>query len=142
MQTRNLLLAAAAVAMLGALIAVPVIAGEDITMWVSNVRLAYNGRSSSSPDRVVAMVHVRDENKARVSGATVRAGWTLPDGTTREETAVTTSQGIATFRVWAGSGHYTLCVQEVTRAEYVYDSALNVKTCGTLVVKWPYSPPK
>lgn len=53
MKTKLLFVAIVAV-MLGAMIAGPVLAeDEEITMWVSRVRLAYNGRSSSSPDRVL-----------------------------------------------------------------------------------------
>ena len=105
-------------------------------MWVSHVRLAYNGRSSHSSDRVVGMVHVRDANLAAVTDAEVTAVWTLPDGSVREETAVTAFQGIATFTTWEGSGEYTLCVVSVTKEEegvvWEYDATLDRESCPVI----------
>lgn len=131
------------VPMLAAAMAIPAVADDgDIPMWVTRVRLAHNGRSSSSPDRVVAMVHVRDANRAAVTGAQVAAEWTLPNGAVTQVTAETAFQGIATFEVWAGSGTYRLCVTDVTKDGWQYDPDLNGETCGTLVITWPYSPPE
>lgn len=125
-----------AVAMLVSMMAVPVLADEDpIPMWVSRVRLAYNGRSSSSPDRVVGMIHVRDANLAAVEGASATAEWTLPDGTVFQETALTAFQGIAQFTVWAGRGVYKLCVVDVTKEGWLYEPGLNLETCATLAVQ-------
>jgi hypothetical protein len=88
------------------------------------------------------MVHVRDANKAAVSGATVTGTWTLPDGTVQEETVLTDFQGIATCQVWAGYGTYRFCVNDMTKEGWEYDSALNLETCGELEIKWPFSPPE
>jgi hypothetical protein len=87
------------------------------------------------------MIHVRDENKAAVVDALVKATWTLPDGRILEETAFTDFQGIGTFQVWSGSGEYQLCVTEVEREGWWYDSDANVETCGVLVIQWPFNPP-
>jgi hypothetical protein len=116
-------------------------AEDETPMWVTRVRLAYNGRSSHSSDRVVGMVHVRDANMAAVAGATVTATWTKPDGDTVEATAVADFQGIATFQIWAGSGEYQLCVDNVTLDGWDYDPGSNIETCGTLVIQWPFNPP-
>ena len=125
-----------AVAMLLSLAAMRAMAEEDpIPMWVSRVRLAYNGRSSSAPDRVVGMVHVRDADRAAVEGAAVLAEWTLPDGTVYQETAPTTFQGIARFKAWSGKGMYKLCVVNVTKEGWLYDSSLNRQTCTTLMAR-------
>ncbi len=141
MKTKLLLVGIVAV-VLGTTIAVPVMAeDETITMFVSRVRLAYNGRSSGGSDRVVAMVHVRDTNKAAVAGATVTAEWTLPNGT-ETVTGTTDFQGIATFQVWAGRGTYTLCVTDVTKNGWQYDPDLNLETCGEIEITWPFSPPR
>ena len=140
---RAKLLFVAIVVMLGAMVATPVMTeDEDVAMFVTRVRLAYNGRSSSSSDRIVAMVHVRDVNMAAVADATVTGEWTLPDGTVQVETALTDFQGIATFQVWVGSGVYQLCVKDVNKEGWEYDSALNLETCGVLEVTWPFSPPR
>jgi len=123
------------VTMLVSLIAFPVLADDDpVPMWVSRARLAYNGRSSHSPDRVVGMIHIRDATLAMVPGATVSAEWTLPDGTVLQETAVTAFQGIAEFTVWAGRGTYTLCVLDVTKEGWLYDPNLDLETCPTFIV--------
>jgi hypothetical protein len=121
--------------MLVSLVAIPVLADDDpIPMWVSRARLAYNGRSSSSPDRVVGLIHVRDANQAMVSGAAVTAEWTLPDGTVLQETAFTAFQGIAQFTVWAGRGVYKLCLIDVTKEGWLYDPDRDLETCPTLSV--------
>lgn len=137
----KLFLFVAVVALLGTMIALPVMAEDETPMWVTRVRLGYNGRSSHSPDRVVAMVHVRDANNAAVAGALVSAVWTLPDGTTLETTAVTDFQGIATSELWAGSGTYQLCVTDVILDGWLYQPELNLETCGSIVITWPFSPP-
>ncbi|HNS49647.1 MAG TPA: hypothetical protein PKO09_00515 [Anaerolineae bacterium] len=140
MKTKSLLFAAVVAAMLLTMLALPAMADEDTAMWVSRVRLAWNGRSSSSPDRVVGMVHVRDANLAAVDGALVTAEWTLPNGTQVVATALTDFQGIATIETWAGGGSYTLCVTDVAKAGWVYAPDLNLETCGALLVKWPFHP--
>jgi len=141
MKAKQFLFVAVVAAMLGTMIAFPVMAEDETPMWVSRVRLAYSGRSSSSSDRVVGMVHVRDADKSAVAGALVAATWTKPDGTTLETTAVTDFQGIARFQVWAGSGEYQLCVTGVALDGWLYDPGANVETCGVLVVQWPFNPP-
>jgi len=139
-KTKGRLYVALIVAVLLSLMTVPVLAEEGITMWVSRVRLAWNGRSSSGTDSVVGMVHVRDANLAAVEGAEVTAVWTLPDSTTITETATSAFQGIATFSTWAGSGTYTLCVVDMTKEGWEYQEELNLETCGELIVKWPFDP--
>jgi hypothetical protein len=127
--------------MLLSLVALPVLAEEDpIAVWVSGVRLAWNGRSSSGTDRVVGMVHVRDANMAAVEDAVVTAEWTLPDGTVVEETATTAFQGIATFETWLGRGEYQLCATDVVKDGWAYDAELSLEPCAVLVVKWPFNP--
>lgn len=144
MNTKRFLFVAVVVAMLGTIISLPVLAEDPTAMWVSRVRLAYNGRGSRGPDRVIAMVHVRDSNLASVEGATVTGEWTLPDGTELLASGETDFQGIASFEVWAGSGEYEFCVTGVTKGDggdWTYDPDSNAETCGVLVIKWPYSPP-
>ena len=129
--------------MLGTIFAMPVMGEDESTaMWVTRVRLSWNGRSSGSTDRVVTMVHVRDANMNAVTDATVVGEWTLPDGTIQVETMTTDFQGIATCQVWEGGGTYRFCVTKVTKEGWEYDPALNIETCGELEVTWPFSPPR
>jgi hypothetical protein len=141
MKAKQFLFVAVVVAVLGTMIAFPVMAEDETPMWVNRVRLAYNGRSSHSSDRVVGMAHVRDANMSAVAGVLVAATWTKPDGTTLETTAVTDFQGIATFQVWAGGGEYQLCVTDLTLDGWLYDPDANVESCGMLVIQWPFNPP-
>ncbi|MCU0522001.1 MAG: hypothetical protein MUF84_15080 [Anaerolineae bacterium] len=114
-------------------IALPVLAEDSIAMWVSRARLAYVGRSSTGPDAVVGLIHVRDANLQMVDGATVTATWTTPDGRV-QQTAVTAFQGIAEFRIWAGRGTYTLCVDGVTKDGWLYAPSLDRGICPTFRV--------
>jgi hypothetical protein len=139
-KTKARLYVALIVVVLLSLMTVPALAEEGIAMWVSQVRLAWNGRSSSGTDSVVGMVHVRDANLAAVEGAEVIAVWTLPSSTIITETATTEFQGIATFSTWAGSGTYTLCVTDIIKDGWAYTAELNSEACGELVVKWPFNP--
>ena len=115
-------------------IALPVLAEDPIAMWVSRARLAYVGRSSTGPDAVVGLIHVRDANLQMVAGATVTATWTTPDGEELHQTAVTAFQGIAEFRIWEGRGEYTLCVDGVTKGGWLYNPGLDRNTCPTFLV--------
>lgn len=130
----KLLLVAIVVSMLVSAIAFPVLAaGDPILMWVSRARLAYIGRSSTGPDAIVGLIHFRDANKAKVEGAKVEATWTLPDGTTLEETAVTDLAGIARFSVWEGPGVYKLCVDGATKVGWLYDPDLDRESCPVFI---------
>lgn len=117
------------ISMLISIIALPVMAEEDVPMWVSRARLAYVGRSSGGPDAVVGLIHIRDANLSTVAGATVTVEWTLPDGTVCQEAAVTAFQGIAEFSVWEGRGEYELCVIDVTKEGWVYDPDRDRDSC-------------
>jgi len=133
----KLTLAIAIVAVLS-LIALPVLAGDDILMWVSRVRLAYNGRSSTGDDMVSAIAHIRDENLSSVSGALVSGTWTVVDAygtvSTYWDSALTSFQGYAKVYLWAGRGAYTFCVDSVVKDGWLYEPSLNLQTCGTVVV--------
>jgi hypothetical protein len=126
------------VALLAAALAVPVFAEEgDIPMYLQRVRLAYTGRSSTSPDSMVGYVHVRDTNLTMVAGAQVTAKWITPKGVEVIQTAESKFQGIAEFRLWAGAGDYQFCVLDITKAGWQYDPALNRETCTTFILP-PY----
>ena len=77
---------------------------------------------------VTGVVTVKDENGATVSSATVAATWTLPNGTTQNQTAITDANGNANFGTKSGRGTYTLTVNSITKASYVFDAANSVLT--------------
>jgi hypothetical protein len=72
---------------------------------------------------VSGKVTVRDENGAAVRNASVTVIWTLPDGATRNQTATTTTKGIATFKVTGGAGPYTLTVNNIAKSGFTFDPA-------------------
>ncbi len=137
MKIRRVLRALLAVIVLMAAFAIPAAAEGDVGMWMSQVKIAYNGRSSHSADRMVGQVHVRDTDLDFVTDATVTAVWTTPKGATITQTAVTAFQGIAWFEVWAGAGTYTLCVTAVEKDGWVYQRELNTESCATFMMPVP-----
>ena len=117
------------------MMAIPVLAADPIPMWVSRARLAYVGRSSTGPDAVVGLIHIRDANRTMVAGAKVTVQWTLPDGSVLQDTALTGFQGIARFRVWEGKGVYKLCVIDVTKEGWLYDPSRDLQSCPVFTAR-------
>jgi hypothetical protein len=66
---------------------------------------------------------IQDENGNRKAGVSVDVTWNLPDGTTRNQTATTTTNGLASFKVRGGAGTYTITVTNATLAGYTFDPA-------------------
>jgi hypothetical protein len=56
MKAKQSVLAGVFAAMLVTVVACHVVAEDEINAWISRVRLARNGRSSHSDDRVVGMI--------------------------------------------------------------------------------------
>jgi hypothetical protein len=75
---------------------------------------------------VSASVVVKDENGASVPNATVAVSWSLPDGTTRNQSANTSSAGVARFSTKGSRGTYTLNVNNITKSGYTFDRANSV----------------
>jgi hypothetical protein len=142
MKTRFVLYLMVIVGLVASVGAIPVFA-DEVDMWVHRARLTYTGRSSGGPDQMVAYIHIRDATLDMVEGATVSATWTLPDGTVLEAgPAVTNVRGIAQFGIFAGAGDYTICVTDVTKADWAYDESLNRETCAIYwLPPYPYPYP-
>jgi hypothetical protein len=134
MDPKKLLYAVLVAALVVLAVAVPVLAEGDIPMWVQRARLAYVGRNCSCPDRMVAMVHIRDATKSMVAGALVTVNWTVPYSDEEiTQKAQTNSQGIAEFDVpSAVAGDYVLCIDAVTAAERTYDPGLDREVCPVI----------
>jgi hypothetical protein len=75
---------------------------------------------------VSASVTVKDEKGASVPSATVAVSWRLPNGTIQNQTANTSSTGIARFTTKAGRGTYTLTVNNITKSGYTFDRTNSV----------------
>lgn len=75
---------------------------------------------------VSASVVVKDENGASVPSAAVGVSWKLPDGTTQNQTANTSSSGVAKFNAKGIRGTYALNVNNITKSGYTFDRANSV----------------
>jgi hypothetical protein len=84
--------------------------------------LTVNSIDMSSRGRMVrGFALVLDENGSSVSGVSVDATWTLPDGSTVGQTLSTNRRGQARLSVpVAGSGDYTVAVNDATLAGYTF----------------------
>ena len=86
-----------------------------------SAKLSKNGIVSVS-----AAVNVNDENGGSVSGATVAVSWTLPDGSIQNQTANTSSNGVARFSTSGRRGTYTLTVSNITKSGWTFDRSNSV----------------
>ncbi len=90
---------------------------------------------------VIGGVFVNDENGARMANAAVSATWTLPDGSTRDQTVTTNSRGTAVFRVRNVSGTYTLTINDITLTNYTFDPDNSVLNGSVLASGIRLGPP-
>ena len=83
--------------------------------------IALSAKSRRRSVNFAGEVTVMDENRGLVSGASVAATWTLPDGSSVEQTTTTSGSGIAKFSVSGEGGLYSLTVKQMSKDGYVYD---------------------
>ena len=75
---------------------------------------------------VSASVTVKDENGVSVPNAAVSVSWRLPDGSTQDQTASTSNNGVARFTTSGRRGTYTLSINNITKTSYTFDRANSV----------------
>jgi len=75
---------------------------------------------------VSASVNVKDESGVSVPGAAVSMSWRLPDGSTQDQTASTSNNGVAKFTTSGGRGTYTLSINNIIKASYIFDRTNSV----------------
>jgi hypothetical protein len=76
----------------------------------------------STPNGVNGLVTVADENGAVVSGATVSAMWSLPDGGSQTQNGETNTSGVVSFRIASTTpGTYTLTITDITLTDFTFD---------------------
>lgn len=79
-----------------------------------------------------ATVLVVDTNRAPVSGVTVNTKITAADGTVSTPSAKTDKSGAASFSASSKTNtSWQVCVTNLTKSKYTYDSAANVETCDS-----------
>lgn len=80
------------------------------------------------------LVLVLDKNGVRVDGAEVDVSWTLPNGSTRQQTG-TTNNGLARFRVFTGNaGTSIFTVNDISKTNHLFNlgDSILTKTITTL----------
>ena len=86
--------------------------------------------------QVISNIRVHDSGHQPVPGVKVYGQWTLPGGSTVDQTTVTNPKGLGKFQ-YAGpeTGIFQLCVTNMTKDGYVYDPNANeAPACKTIVV--------
>jgi hypothetical protein len=72
--------------------------------------------------QVNATVTVEDETGARVSGATISATWTFPDGSTAAVSGISDNNGEVIFEVKKSPGVFVFTINDITLNGYVFDA--------------------
>ena len=71
---------------------------------------------------VTGEVTIEDENGTALGDVEVSINWELPDGSTRTETDITGTTGIATFSIAVSRGKYTLTVINLAKKDHCFDA--------------------
>lgn len=110
-------------------------AGASTTITVNPVVVtpvlrstAINLSATLQKNKVTATgdVAVKDGSGAVIPGAVVSATWTKPGGVTATQSVTTGSTGNARFSTSGNRGTYTLKVNGISKAGYVFDSANSI----------------
>ena len=78
-------------------------------------------RSSRRKVNFTGTVHVTDQNRGGISGATVLATWTLPDGSEQQQVATSGGNGQARFSLSGPGGLYRIDVTDISKDGYTFD---------------------
>lgn len=89
-----------------------VLRATDITM---------NARTRRGIVKASGTVTVMNENLALLSGAVVNVTWTLPDGSTLQQSATSSGGGEAKFSISGSSGSYKIKVTGISMDGYTFD---------------------
>lgn len=88
--------------------------------------ISFEGVQYDDPLRVPGRVIVKDKTAAAVQNAFVEARWTLPDGSTEDQSDSTNELGYAWLEITGPRGLYTLTVLNITKAGYTFDPTQNI----------------
>ncbi|MBI2925765.1 MAG: DUF4255 domain-containing protein [Verrucomicrobia bacterium] len=70
---------------------------------------------------VEGLVTVKDENAVAMQDSEVAITWTLPEGTTQDDTRKTDNLGLAKFTITGGSGEYILAINDILKTDFAFD---------------------
>jgi uncharacterized lipoprotein YmbA len=93
-----------------------------------STNIALSARLKRGAVTVTGVVTVADANGKLTPNATVSGTWTLPDGSTQTQSAITNSKGNANFSVRSSRGSYTLTESNIAKSGYAFDAANSVVT--------------
>jgi hypothetical protein len=119
-------------------IALPALAEEpeQTIMWIQRNRLMWTTRAYSSSDLVVAKIHIFDETRSMVDGATVAVTWRFNGDEIGATTGETNRRGIAEFSLPAERGQFQICVTTVYKEGWLYDPDRNYDTECAIANVW------
>jgi len=80
-----------------------------------------DARSIGNSVRFDGKVTVTDQNRGLISGATVQAIWTKPDGSTVDQVATSSGSGLARFSLSGPGGLYRLTILQISKNGYEFD---------------------
>jgi len=75
---------------------------------------------------ITGVLTAKDQAGVAVSGATVNATWTLPNGATQNQTVSTDLTGKASLSIRSARGTYILTVNNLAKPGYTFDPANSV----------------
>jgi len=76
---------------------------------------------NSTVSGVEGLVTIQDETTAPMQDTEVSATWTLPDGTTQDDTRKTDNTGVVKFPITGGNGKYVLTINDITKKDFAFD---------------------
>jgi len=100
----------------------------DPTTLLRSTAITLSAKLSGSKVTATGQVTVKDGNGKLISGASVTAQWTRPDGSTVVQSVTTRGTGVAQFQASGGRGTYTLTVTDIYKYLYTFDPAGSVLT--------------
>ena len=104
------------------------------TVHVGNIQMRYR-TISTGRYRLIAGVPILNQDGLTVAGVSVTVQWSLPNGKTITQTAVTSTKGLAVFNYLArNSGLFTVTVLDVVATGYTYDPDQNFETSEELII--------
>jgi len=107
---------------------------SQTTVHIGDIQTRYKS-SGTGRYRLIASVPVLNQDGLIVVGATVTIQWSLPNGKTVTQTAVTSSKGLALFNYTAPrTGLFIVTVTNVVATGYTYDPTQNFETSEELII--------
>jgi hypothetical protein len=96
--------------------------------------ISFTEQQRGSKTKVFATVTVVDEHGVVVPDAEVSVTWLRPDDTQKNQTESTDGQGEVVFNTKDGPGIYTITINSVSKAGYIYDAGNSITSANYEVI--------